>query len=313
MDLSFFEVYLNKIKGESARKDVFMICKKLVDFMEEEDIDDISCFSQMIMDMFIKKEYKGKSDTAIALFVIRIKDIFKYFNNYEAVEHLSLSYINFITGAYDFKYFSPSSILDLIESLLNYQEKALVLLIYLGLYDDNMSLIRSLKSEDLGNHVLHLKDREDIKLNEFCYNILKEATKEEEVKKYVTCDVSTVPSLSYKLDMKSPYLIKARRKKEEEEPKPVSVSVIKSKFARFSKYLDKKITPISIKNSRTLYEFALLEHEANKKLNINNRVNSNSKLKAKKDETLEDINLVKNKVKLETLRDIENGRDWFIK
>lgn len=304
-----FEDYLKTIKSENTRNATKVICKKLDAYMNKAKIDSIKDMTELTVDLFIKREYNGKSNTTISSLVSRMKDMFKFYNNFEAVEHLNLFYIQSIISTGETKYLSPSEVYDFIESLINYQDKALVLLVYLGLYDDNLDTIRNLKVKQIKDGRIELGEGKVLELNEYCNNIIQKALEEKEMEKYVINDVGGF-SPSYELNTESPYLMRSRRRKNAAVILPPAT--LKKRFESFSNYLDMKVTPVSIKNSKIIYDLVKLEYEVNEGLDINQLELKNILKDKGIVGSIESLNVAKKKMKLKIIRDIITEKDWFI-
>ena len=304
-----FEEYLKTIKSENTRNATKVICKKLDAYMDKAKIESVKDMTELTVDLFIKREYNGKSNTTISSFVSRIKDMFKFYKNYEAVEHLNLFYIQSIITTGETKYLSPSEVYDFIEKLINYQDKALVLLIYLGLYDDNFDTIRNLKVKQIKDGRIELGKDKFLELNEYCNNIIQNAIEEKEMEKYTISDVGGF-SPSYELNIESPYLMKSRKRKNAATILPSAT--LKKRFEAFSMYLDMKVTPISIKNSKIIYDLVKLEYEINEGLDINQLELKNILKERGIVGSAEALNVAKKKMKLKVIRDIITEKDWFI-
>ena len=100
------------------------------------------------VDNFLKEDLKGKSPTTIGNTISRIKHLFTFYGCEEETGHLNLYYVKGITNTKEIKYLTPGQVYSLIESLINYQDKALVLMCYMDLYDKDFETIRNAKRDN---------------------------------------------------------------------------------------------------------------------------------------------------------------------
>lgn len=306
----YFEEYLDSIKSENSKNAIRTTIKRLVNYLINVEIKDIKDVKDIDIDIFLKRELTGKSETTISSELSRIKHLFKYYDNEDAVKHLNLQYFKKISTPREDKYLTPNEVHELIKSLLNYQDKALVLMCYIGLYDNEFETIRNLRKDQFKGKKIILDNREEIKLNSYCSRIIENAIKEDEMEKYISQENRY--SKPYKLNVDTPYIFKSKlRKGGASEALPVIT--LKKKFDAFSKFsgID-KLSPIMIKNSRILYDLVKLEYDENLGFDINQLELKNYCQENNMKCQIEKLNMAKKDIKLKIINEIVSGKTHFI-
>lgn len=303
---------LNGIQSKNTQNGVITIIKKMEDFFDSEKrIEDVE-MEELIE--FISEKYEGKSETTISNTISRIKIIFRYFDLGDKIKDLKLTAIKGQLKTKQGSYFTPSEIYKVIESVENYQEKALVLLVYMGLYDDNFEAIRSIKRDNIIKNKLIVeveneKNRE-IELNDYEAQVLKRCSVEEENVKYTL-------NSDYKVEgyalSDTPYLFRTKKRVGGEESK-VSIPTMKKRVELIGNVAEVEgFTVMSIKNSRLIYDLVRMEFEEN----YGEEINQVALKDHMKDEhikgCIEQLNVVKKSMRMKILRDIIKENDWFIK
>ena len=300
--------FLDTIKSENTRNAVLVILKKLERFIDGKNIKRIGNIPPEFVDLFLKKECSGKSETTISNTISRMKLIFSYYHNKEAVSHLSLNYVKQILEYKEPKYYTPSEIHCMIEDLLNFQDKVLILLTYLGLYDNNFNIIRNLRKDQYFDKKLYLEDK-TIELSDYSANIIEKAIEETVVDKYIFSGNKV--DETYRLRDDTPYIIKTKDRKGAADLVPVAT--IKKRFILIARYLDDEdITPVAIKNSRMIYDLVKLEFKENYGFDINQVELKNYMKDNNMKGTIEKINMSKKEIKKEIISDIIFRKDFFI-
>lgn len=300
--------YLETVKNENSRAAALVVLKKIDEFLDG-DFEKIREMDEALVDLFMKKECTGKSETTISNLIARIKGIFKFYENYEAVKHLTLDYIKQLTEFRGMKYFTPYDIYNMIESLQNYQDKALILFIYIDLYDNDFETIRHIKKSQFKNNELHLDNGTVVRLNEYCSNIIKNAIKEDVVEKYVNAEGRA--STPYKLS-KTDYIIRSKERKGGAEIVPAFT--LKKRFEALSKSLNiEGVSPITIKNSKLIYDLIKLEYESNCGIDINQVELKNYCRDNNMKGSIEKLNISKKELKEKILTEIIEDKDAFIR
>lgn len=299
--------YLDTIGNENTKAATLVVLKKLDDFLDGE-FNQISTMDEALVDLFMKKECTGKSETTISNLIARIKGIFKFYGNDEATKHLSLDYIKQLTEYKSAKYFTPFEIYKMIESLQNYQDKVLILFIYLDLYDNDFETIRHIKKSQFRDGQLHLNDK-ILELNDYCSKIIKGAINEDEVEKYVSAEGRI--STPYKLN-KTEYIIRSKERKGSAEIVPAFT--LKKRFEALSKSLGiEGVSPVTIKNSRLIYDLIRLEYEANCGIDINQVELKNICKENGVKGSIEKLNISKKELKERIITEIIEDKDNFIR
>lgn len=302
------EKYLNTLKNENSKAAVMVVLKKLDDFMDG-DFEKVIKMDDALIALFMKKECSGKSETTISNIIARLKSIFKFYNNYDAVQHLNLAYVKQLTEYKETKYLTPYEIYSMIEKLQNYQDKVLILFIYLDLYNNNFETIRYLKKSQYKNNKLYLEDGNVLELNEYCSKIINGVIKEDEVEKHVRQEGRA--STPYKLN-DTEYIIRSKARKGSAEIVPAYT--LKKRFESLSKALEiENISPIIIKNSRLIYDLIKLEYEANCGLDINQIELKNYCKENDMKGSVEKLNISKKELKEKIMNEIIEGKDFFIR
>lgn len=302
------EKCLSSIKSENTKNAILAINKKLEKFMESIDIKDIRELTSYDVDTFLKAEYTGKSETTVSNIISRIKILFSYFDNRAAVKHLSLHYFEEITQVKENEYLTPEEVYNIIESLLNYQDKALVLLTYIGLYDNDFNTIRHLRKDQFKDGILYL-DNKTIKLNSYCKHIIENTIKEEQMEKYIFQEGRK--SNPYKLNNDTPYILKSKLRKGSADILP-SIT-LKKRFEIFGRYMGvNKLSAIMLKNSKQIYDIIKLEYEENLGMDINQIALKDYCKENFMTGQVEKLNMAKKKIKFKIIKEIIDGKTFFI-
>lgn len=305
-----YKDYLDTFLYENSKIASTMLIRNLEDYMNKSKIEKIEDMQDYNIDSFMISILTGKSSTTISNTISRIKHLFRYYGKDEIVKHLSLKYIKSITNSREDKFLTPYEMYNLIESLINYQDKALVLLCYMGLYDINFETIRHLKRENLKKDKLIIDDEREIKLNYYCSEILNRAIKEEEMEKYVFQEGRKAKP--YKINVDSPYIITSKIRNGG-ATETIPAITLKKKFELYGKYSGvEKFSPIMVKNSRFIYDLVRLEFEENYGVDINQEELKNYCREEGKSCQIEKINMAKKDMKLRIINDIITGKTFFI-
>lgn len=305
-----YKDYLDTFLSENSRIASTMLIRNLEDYIQKAKIKRIEDMQDYNIDCFMKGILVGKSSTTISNTISRIKHLFKYYGKEEVVKHLNLNYIKSITNSRKDRYLTPFETYNLIESLINYQDKALVLLCYMGLYDVNFETIRNLKRENLQKDKLILEDGREIKLNYYCSEILKRAIKEEEMEKYVFQEGRKAKP--YKINADSPYIITSKIRNGG-ATETIPAITLKKRFELFGKYSGiEKFSPIMVKNSRFIYDLVRLEFEENWGIDINQSELKNYCREEGMSCQIEKLNMAKKEMKLKIINEIITGKTFFI-
>lgn len=154
-------------------------------------------------------------------------------------------------------YYSPSEIKEIVDSLLNAQDKALVMLTYIGFYDEDFKTLKNLRRSQIQFDKIIFDDGTEFEVSSYLEDILLDATLEEFNYKY-NGELDT-----YDLN-DSPYLFRGRASKNKEV---LSSVTLKKRFKMINDYLGlENFTAIKVKHSGTLYE--LVKYEMKRKENL---------------------------------------------
>lgn len=299
--------YLESIKNDNTRNSVISLVKELENYMSMKD-KTIEEMDELDLDLFIKRTMNGKSSTSISAFISRIKGLFFAIGKGDLVKDLNLMSVREIINIKRNTYFTPSEIHDIIEKLINYQDKALVLLVYMGLYDNDFDTIRNIQIKDIKDGYLKIGEKQ-IKLNYYCNDILTKASKEIYMEKYVFQENRA--SSTYELNINSPYLIRSKNRKGGDLK--LSSPTLKKRFEVFAKYLGiDNLSPITIKNSRVIYDIIRKEYDENFGLEINQLELKNILKDNNIKGTIEQLNMDKKRLRMKIIDEIISGKTVFI-
>lgn len=297
------EKYLEKFKSKNTQAAAKSVIKKLGRYIDY-DLENVKDLKRFQIDLFVKKELNGKSEATISNVASRLKDLCVFYEN-DAAQHLNLDYIKTITQPKKAEFLSPVEVYLLIQNLVNYQDKALVLLTYIGFYDNNFETIRHLRKDQFKDDSIVLDNGRVVKLNKYCSRIIEKAINETVAEKYAfSSDVT-----SFEYDLKNtPYIIKARDRKDNDEVAPTIT--LKKRFEVFAKLSEiEGLSPIMLKNSKYLYDLVKLEYD----LNGGNDISQLELERYCKENgmrgSIGKLNLWKKQVKDKIIKDIKEGRD----
>lgn len=302
--------YLESIVNDNSRKALAIVCDKLKEYecSIEKDFRD---FTEEEIDDFIKTKYNKCSETTLANVISHLKNLYSYYEAEEITKHLNLNYVRSITQYKKHNYYSPEEIKTYVERLYNDQDKALVMLVYLGLYDENFETIRNLRESQIKEGYIQLNNGTKLEITPYIENILRGAMAETFSYKYIDFQGKDIHFV-FTLKENTGYLFRAKKIKTSKEDK-ISLVSLKKKFQTFAKFLDdKNFTPITIKNSKTIYDLVKLEVKDNFGLDVNQMELKRICKEENKKTCIEQLNVNKKEMKHRILEDIFNSRDLFI-
>lgn len=306
--------YLETIANQNSRNANESLIKKMGMFFSKTTSEEIvkniiECSSEELI-LFISKECKGKSETTISNTISRIKKTFKYFGNEKAIENLNLMSIKKIINTKNTKYYSPREIEAKIEEVINYQDKALILLTYLGLYDNEFNTMSNLKAENFNKETKELTYNQDgkekvLKLSDYAAEIVEGAINEEFMEKYIKQDGRK--SKPFKLQ-DNEYIFRSKERAGSLEQ--VSTASFKKRFKTLKEFLeDDNFNAISIKNSKNIYDLIKYEYDYNYGVDINQLELKEFLKDREQSGTIELLNMSKKEMKPRVIQDIMRGFD----
>lgn len=304
------ESYLETIQNENTKKAFMVVMMKLREY--EQKIGKLYTeFTKDDIDNFIKTKYRKTSETTLANTISHLKNLYKFIDKEEIVEHLSLNYIREITLYKKHEFYSPDEIKSLVEQLHNAQDKALVMLVYLGLYDENFDTIRHLKESQIKDGYIELDKNKKIVITDYIQNILYEAMNETFSYKYIERYPKDINAI-VQLKENTGYLFRAKKIKNAKKD-VISVISLKKKFGTFAKYLrEENFSPITIKNSKIIYDLVKMELESNNGFDINQIELKRICKEENKKNCIEQLNVNKKEIKNKIIREIFNNKDLFV-
>lgn len=253
--------YLDSIKNVSTKKIIITTLAQLKDYSKEID-KDFKKFNSNDIDGFLRDNFTNHSLTFAISKATNLKSIYKYLNSNEA-NHLTKHYLKTRFTFNEEKLYTPFEMFNIIESLKNAQDKCLVLLLYLGLYDSGFNTIRNLKESDLKGNILYLDNCRYITLSDYAVNIIKTAIRE---KTYYLYDKKQEDAFIIKdLNPYTNHIIKSIHNSKSSNI--VSSIFISKRIETFADYIeDIDFTPVAIKNSKIIYDLTYIEYLQEKPL-----------------------------------------------
>lgn len=233
-----FSTLMNKM-NEYER----MVNKKFSELTEEEIAE------------FFLKYYSDKTSATICNTLTMLKRVYSYHNL--NLDYLSIKFLkSHGLKIKEQSFFSPSEIKEIVDSLLNAQDKALVMLTYIGFYDEDFKTIRNLKKSQIQFDKIVFEDKE-IKVSSYLEEILLDALLEEFNYKY-TGNLDT-----YDLN-DTAFLFRGRNSKNKDI---LSSATLKKRFKMISDYFGiENFTAINVKSSGTLYKLVKEENKIGRDL-----------------------------------------------
>lgn len=313
--LKDLEIYIETIENENTRKAALVVIKKLDKYIEqinEATETKILCVGDLKdydVESFIKNNSVGKSNTSILNTIAIIKRLLKHYNNEVAAKDLNLNYIRSLIEVRKTQLLTPYEVYLAIAKVENYQEKALILLIYMGLYDKQFDTIRNIKISDINKYTLKLKDGRIIELNQYCADILKLAAQEKTMVKYSEKSVSyTTP---YTLS-DSEYLLRTKARKGGNQGM-ISIPSLSKRMELISRVVgDDRLTTVNLKQSKVVYDLIKLEFEQNLGEDINQIFLAEYLKENNVSGAIGYLNLYKKELKTKIIEEIIKGKTAFI-
>lgn len=301
--------YINSISNENTKKAFITIAQKIEEYAKRKNKDFLD-FNKDDIDDLIKTQYKKASETTLANLISQLKNFYKFYGKSNIVNHLNLNYVKSIAPYRKHEFFTPEQIYNFIERLHNFQDKALVALTYIGLYDENFETIRHLKESQIHEGYIDVKGKK-IEISPYIYNILMKAMMETVAYKYID-QFPKDENAKVILKENTGYLLRAKKIKNSTQD-VISLVSIKKKFVAYAKFLgEENFTPITVKNSKTLYDLVKLELELNSGFDINQIELKRICKEENKKACVEQLNVSKKEIKNKIIKDILLNKDVFI-
>lgn len=298
------ERYLNKFKSENTKNAAKTLIKKFGRYIDY-DLDNVANLKRFQVDLFIKKELNGKSESTMSNFACRLKDLCAFYNN-DSAQHLNLDYIKTITEPKKVEFLTPFEVYKLIQSLTNYQDKVTVLLTYIGCYDNDFETIRHLRKNQFTGDSLKLDNGKVIKLNKYCSHIIEKAIEETVAEKYVFS--GEVTSFDYELK-DTPYIIKSKNRSDSNGDVVLLVT-LNNRFKTYANVTEvKSLSPIMLKNSKYIYDLVKLEYDFNGGEDMPQSQLMNHLKESGVKGSIGKLNLWKKSIKDKILKEIEERKD----
>lgn len=239
--------FLQNLSNERSRSTFLSIAHKIEQhektlqkgFLDFDESDIIKLFTN---------HYNQRTSATVCNAISMLRKIYNFYN--KDVSKITIKTLR--ENSLQIKeqgYFSPSEIKEIIDSLDNAQDKALVLLIYMGFYDKNFETIRHIRKEQLFLDTLVFDEEGiEINLNSYAEEILEDASLEE---------YNYKPNGdTYDLN-DTAYIFRGRVSKNKEA---LSSVTLKKRLKLVADILGiDSFTAIKIKHSRTLYDLVKLE------------------------------------------------------
>lgn len=301
--MNLMELYINNIANVNTKKAIYSIYIKLVSFANKNNKDIYALNRSEILN-FLDENYHSKSETTISNAIIAIKKLYKSIGKGDMLSDLTLLNVRDRLEAKTKKIFTPKEIENIIEKLKNYQDKALVCLVYsCYMYDDNFKTIRNIKEIDIYREKI-ITNGKEYKINDYVYDILCRAKEEIMYSPYDDTE-------DFKLRDRNSYLLRAKDSVKPVRTEILSAITLKKRFKTFAEYINEPdFTPVNIKNSRIVYDLARLEFEVNNGKNINQiALIDYTRDILKQKGCIERINISKKTTKDEILQQIINSED----
>lgn len=295
--------FINEIENVNTKKALNLVYRKLNTFAETNQ-KTVENLTEEEIRKFLLQVYAGKSETTISNAIASIKRCFKAIGKSEVVANIN--YINLKKDIFYKKdiYFTPTEVYEIVENLLNYQDKALVLLVYAcDLYDENFETIIHLKEHQIKEDHIEIKNRK-IYFNEYVGAIFHMAKEEMVYEKYNNSLESSIT-----LRPKNGYFMRGQVSLKSDNPF-VSTIMLKKRFKTYSDYLEiEGLTPINLKNSKLVYDLAKMELEYNDGIDINQLTLKNYIKDTKKTCCIERVNMGKKSMKERIFEEIIKKED----
>lgn len=299
--------YLATIENENTRKAMAVLGKYLESYCRAED-KTISTLDSNDIDKFLKLNYSNVSESSLYSRICALKKILTYFHNEEAFQHLNIEYVKENFKPVKDTLYTPYEIVNKIESLLNAQDRCIVLLCYIGLYDTDFKTIRNLKENDLIGNKLRLPDGNFLTLNSYCLDIVREAIAEVTYTPYSPNNMGQY--VEKELNYSTNNIIKSIHSSRAKET--VSAIFIKKRFATFADYLqDTNFTPIAVKNSKIVYDFVRKEYFENNKAEIAQPLLIEYCKERNIVGCVEQLNSIKKQIRQSIIEEIEDDLDFI--
>lgn len=299
--------YLETLTNDNTRKSANVLISKLNKYCEDNNIS-IENLTRENIDLFLKQNYSNSIVSSLYSAVCRLKHILLYFNNTAAMEFLNYDYIKETLSPKTDRLYTPYEVTDNIENLLNPQDRCLVLLCYLGLYDSDFKTIRNLKESDLEGNILNLPNGKFLVLNDYSLDIITSAINEVTYTPYLPNGRGQYEERYLKSN--TSYIIRGIEASRTGDI--ISAISIKKRFTTFSEYLgDKDFTPIAVKNSKIVYDFVSKEYIENE----GNEISQLTLIEYCKNNNLnccvEQLNVIKKKMRDSIIEEIEDNLDFI--
>lgn len=292
-----------KIKNINTRMAIMTTYEKLELYSKEKGKDIKNFKHEDILDFF-KRYYNNKSKTTIANAISNLKYLFEYIGKQEIMNKVNLYTMYRTISIKKNTYFTPSEIYEIVNTVPNFQDKALILLCYLGFYDTHYETIQNLKESNIKENYIEYKGKR-VYITEFVSDIFQKAKEEVE-------NISYTTGRTFSLKDRNGYFLR-NKKSNKVEQDMMSVTCIKRKLQQIGEYYGiEDFTAVNIKNSRTIYDLVKLEYQLNNSLDINQMALKNYMKDTNTTGCLELLNVDKKSIKDKILIDIIKKEDFFV-
>lgn len=245
--------YFEKLSNESSKQTFLTVANKIEDY-ERKINKDFLLFNDDDFITFFHKYYSNKTAATLCNTISMMRKIYSFYE--KDINHINIKVLRKNNlNIKEQSYFSPSEIKEVVDSLQNAQDKALVVLIYMGFYDQNFNTIRNIRKDQVFLDTLVFDEGIEINLSAYIEEILNDAVLEE---------------YNYKPDgdtydlNETEFLFRGRVSKRKD---PLSSVTLKKRLKAISEFLDlHNFTAVKIKNSRTLYDLVKVEMKRKEEL-----------------------------------------------
>lgn len=270
MELNYKEEFLNLHDfSDSVTKGYLMIFKK-VEPLEKKLGKDMKDFDEKDIRKLLKL-FSSKSYHSMNVKWSLIKKYMCSYNNNICLEFTQDDLMRYIKNKENAsRYISRNTLHNRMKNMVNPQDKAILLLLFEGLFGYEYDEILNLRVDDIDfetNEII--VDNRIVIVSEYTKNILKESmNKKEYYKSFVVGINDSTTNESYVLNGSSPYLIKTKPSKRTKNGlTPLGVEGFKSKI---KKILDEiglgNATPLTIYHSGLIEKILSKEYKIGREL-----------------------------------------------
>lgn len=220
---------VNNKKDKDKKKE--RIERRLNTYRKEVGKDNIKDLTLEELENFVKKYYKSSNRIGFYNQISILNEILIENNNKNMIDSRKL--VNECVKFNEDKYFTKPEVIDLCNSLTNYQDKFIIYALFSGIVGKNCDDLLSIKTKDIATDCSYIKVNGKVF---FTDDTLKKYTREL-IKEKVYIRETSKGDFPVELNMDNPYLIKLMPNKKNDALNKMPLSTLHGKLSKLTNLL----------------------------------------------------------------------------